>query len=47
MRRGLTFAGTQRGFLFPAKAFGFPLQPLRFPSQPLVFFAQISFSCRA
>ena len=41
MRRGLTFAGAQRGFQFPAKAFGFLLQPLRFPSEPLVFFAQM------
>src|SRR5262249_41055355 len=41
MWRGLTFAGAQRGFQFPAKAFGFLLQSRRFPSEALVFLAQM------
>jgi hypothetical protein len=37
MGRGLTLAGTQRGFQFPAQTLGFLLQALDFFAQPVVF----------
>src|SRR5439155_16302459 len=37
MRRGLTLAGTQRCFQFPAQTFGFLFQSLDLFAQPLVF----------
>jgi hypothetical protein len=36
MRRGLTLAGTQRGFQLPPQTFGFLFQALNLFAQPLV-----------
>ena len=40
MRSGLTFAGAQCGFQFPAQTLGFLLQALVFLLQPLLLLTQ-------